>query len=38
MLEVAARWHTTHGLEKVEALHQRRSAKSGRGIVDQIGD
>jgi hypothetical protein len=31
-------WHTTHSPEKVEALHQRRSAKSGRGLADQIGD
>jgi hypothetical protein len=36
--EVVAQWHTTHGLEKFEALHQRRSAKSGRVLADQIGD
>jgi hypothetical protein len=36
--EVVAQWHTTHGLEKIEALHQRRSAKSGRVLADQIGD
>jgi hypothetical protein len=35
---VVAQWHTTHGLEKVEALHQRRLAKSGRGLADLIGD
>ena len=37
-LEVAAQWDTTHGLEKVEALHQCRSAKFGRGLADQFGD
>ena len=36
--EVVAQWHTTHGLEKIDALHQRRSATSGRGFADQIGD